>query len=211
MSLPVIVIGAGGHAKVLIDSLLRSSATIRGIVDPAPELKGKELLDVAILGGDEIIDAYRPTEILLVNGLGSVGIPAKRREIYDTFKDKGYSFASVVHPSAIIAMDVVISEGAQIMAGAIIQAGSRIGCNAIINTRASVDHDCSIGDHVHIAPGVTLSGGVTIGGGSHVGTGATLIQGVSIGRSCLVAAGAVVIKNIVDGGMVRGIPAREFV
>jgi UDP-perosamine 4-acetyltransferase len=211
MSLPVIVIGAGGHAKVLIDSLLRSSVTITGIVDPSPELKGKELLGVAILGGDEIVDTYRPTEILLVNGLGSVGIPAKRREIYDTFKAKGYSFAPVVHPSAIIATDVVISEGAQIMAGAVIQPGSCIGSNAIINTRASVDHDCTIGDHVHVAPGVTVSGGVSIGDGSHVGTGVTLIQGVSLGRSCLVAAGAVVIKNIVDGGMVRGVPAREFV
>jgi UDP-perosamine 4-acetyltransferase len=208
--LPVIVLGAGGHAKVLIEALLQSGKVITGIVDPDPTLLGAEISGVPVLGGDEAVSAFPSSEIQLVNGLGSVGLPFKRQQLFERFKGLGYIFATVVHPSAVIASDVVPGEGAQIMAGAVIQPGSSIGINSIINTRASVDHDCIIGDHVHIAPGVTLSGGVSVETGSHIGTGATVIQGVSVGRGCLVAAGAVVTKVLVEGAKVRGVPAREF-
>ncbi len=210
MSLPVIILGAGGHAKGLVDALLAASAVIAGIVDPDPALTGTKVLGVPVLGGDDIVNEYPPSEIQLVNGLGSVGLPVKRQQLFEKFKGMGYKFATVVHPSAVIASDVVLGEGVQVMAGVVIQPGCRIGINSIINTRASVDHDCAIGDHVHIAPGVTMSGGVKIGMGSHIGTGATVIQGLSIGNGCLVAAGAVVTNNIIAGAMVRGVPAREF-
>ena len=210
MSMPVIILGAGGHAKVLIEALLASSAVIAGIVDPDPTRAGKTILGVPVLGGDDVVGEYTSSEILLVNGLGSVTLPVKRQQLFEKFKGMGYSFATVVHPSAIVASDVVLGEGAQVMAGTVIQPGSRIGINSIINTSASVDHDCTIGDYVHIAPGVTLSGGVEIGTGSHIGTGATVIQRITIGISCLVAAGAVVTKDITDGAMARGVPAREF-
>lgn len=207
----LIIIGAGGHAKVLIEALLASSAVIKGIVDSNPMLAGSRILGVPVLGGDDVVVEFTPSQIQLVNGVGSIGLPSLRQRLYEKFKILGYDFATVVHPSAVVTSDVVLGEGSQIMAGAVIQPGSHIRCNTIINTRASVDHDCIIGDHVHISPGVTLSGGVDIGAGSHIGTGATLIQGISIGRGCLVAAGAVVVKDIADGARVRGVPAREFV
>lgn len=211
MNLPVIILGAGGHAKVLIEALLASSAVIKGIVDSNPTLVGSRLLGVPVLGGDDVVDEFTPSQIRLVNGVGSIGLPLKRQQVFEKLKAMGYDFATVIHPSAVIASDVVLSEGAQLMAGAVIQPGTHIGCNTIINTRASVDHDCIIGDHVHISPGVTLSGGVSVETGSHIGTGATVIQGISINNGCLVAAGAVVVKNISGGVMVRGVPAREFV
>jgi UDP-perosamine 4-acetyltransferase len=207
----IIVLGAGGHAKVLIDALLASSAVIVGIVDPNPALAGTKILGVSVLGGDDVVNEYPPSQVHLVNGLGSVGLPIIRQQLYERFKGMCYTFATVVHPSAVVASDVVLGEGAQIMAGVVIQPGSHIGINSIVNTRASVDHDCIIGKHVHIAPGVTLSGGVLVGEHSHIGTGATLIQGISIGNCCVVAAGAVVTKNVIEGAMVRGVPAREFV
>lgn len=211
MSLPVIILGAGGHSKVLIEALLVSSAVITGIVDPNQILVGANILGVPVLGGDDIVvDEFAPSQIQLVNGLGSVGLPIIRQQLYNKFKGLGYYFATVVHPSAVVASDVVLGEGAQVMAGAVIQPGCSIGINSIINTRASVDHDCIIGDHVHISPGVTLSGGVAVGACSHIGTGATVIQGISISNGCLVAAGAVVTKDISDGAKVRGVPAREF-
>lgn len=207
----LIIIGAGGHAKVLIEALLASSAVIKGIVDSNPMLAGSCILGVPVLGGDDVVVEFTPAQIQLVNGVGSIGLPNLRQRLYERFKILGYDFSTVIHPSAVVTSDVILGEGSQVMAGAVIQPGSHIGCNTIINTRASVDHDCIIGDHVHISPGVTLSGGVDIGAGSHIGTGATLIQGISIGCGCLVAAGAVVVKDITDGEMVRGVPARGFV
>lgn len=208
MNLPVIVLGSGGHAKVLIEALLASSVEIVGIVDEDPAQKGKSILGIPVIGNDDTVNQYRPGAVQLVNGLGSVGVPERRREIFERFSALGYGFASVVHPSAVIASDAEIGEGAQIMAGAVIQPGSGIGRNAIINTRASVDHDCIIGDHTHIAPGVTLSGGVRVGAGAHIGTGATVIQGIDIGNDSLVGAGALVLKNVPSGVTVVGVPAR---
>lgn len=208
MSLPVIILGAGGHAKVLIDALQASSAVIAGIVDADSSLRGKSVLGVPILGGDDVISEFQSSMVQVVNGLGSTGLPVKRQQIFAKFSGMGFTFTTVVHPSAIVAPDAVLGEGAQVMAGAVIQPGSRIGTNSIINTRASVDHDCLIGDHSHIAPGVTLSGGVKVGICCHIGTGATVIQGVAIGEQCLVAAGAVVVSNVTENTTVIGIPAR---
>lgn len=208
MSLPLIVLGAGGHAKVLLDALLASSARIIGIVDPEPALAGATLLGVPVLGGDEIVAGHAPGAIRLVNGLGSVGYPARRQALFDRFKEQGYAFASVIHPGAIVAADTILGEGVQVMAGAVIQPGCRLGRNVIVNTRAAVDHDCGIGDHVHIAPGVTLSGGVRIGASSHVGTGATVIQGICIGERSLVGAGALLVKDVPAGVTVVGVPAK---
>lgn len=210
MSITYIIIGAGGHSKVLIEALRASSADIKGIVDSNPKLADTRILGIPVLGGDGVVDEFAPSQVRLVNGVGSIGLTLKRQQVFEKFKDKGYSFDTVVHPSAVVASDVELGEGAQVMAGAVIQPGCRIGTDSIINTRASVDHDCIIGNHVHIAPGVTLSGGISVGSGSHIGTGATVIQGISIGSCCLIAAGAVVIKDIVDGAKVRGLPAREF-
>ena len=209
MSLPVIIIGAGGHSKVLIDALQLSCHKIIGIVDTDPDKKGTSILGIPVIGDDEIVCSYSPETIQLVNGIGSTALPLLRQSIFETFRKKGYMFASVIHPSAVIASCVEIAEGVQIMAGAVIQPGCFVGLNTIINTRASVDHDCSIGEHVHLSPGVTLSGNVGIGDGSHIGTGATVIQGIGIGSGCLVAAGAVVVSNINDNATVYGVPAKE--
>lgn len=210
MSFPVLIVGAGGHAKVLVEALLANSAVIAGIVNADLSRQGEMVLGVPLLGTDEIVCDFPPTEVRLVNGIGSVGLPVRRQELFSRFKELGYSFATVVHPAAVVSSDVVLCEGAQIMAGAVIQPGSRIGCNAIVNTKASADHDCSIGDHSHIAPGVTLSGGVLIGQSCHIGTGATVIQCIEIGSHSLVAAGALVVRNVAAGMTVRGVPAREI-
>jgi UDP-perosamine 4-acetyltransferase len=202
------VLGAGGHAKVLVDTLQACILPIMGIVDSDPPMFGTRLLNVPVLGNDDVIEKFSPTEIKLVMGIGSVGLPHKREELYKKYKLRGYCFATVIHPSAVIASDVVIGEGCQVMAGAVIQPGCHIGVNCIVNTSTSVDHDCVIGDHVHIAPGVTLSGGVSISNGVHIGTGATIIQGIKVGSCSIIAAGAVVVNNVADRETVIGIPAK---
>ena len=208
MSMPVIVLGAGGHAKVLLNALQLSSVDILGITDPDPALVGQKILGVSILGTDDELQNYSTEEVQLVNGLGSVGLPTARYRLFDEFKKLGFSFAAVIHSSAVVAADVEIGEGSQIMAGAVLQPGVCIGDNVIINTSASVDHDCHIGNHTHIAPGVTLSGEVNVGVGTHVGAGVSIVQGIRIGDGTLVGAGSVVLNNLPSGVKAYGCPAK---
>lgn len=208
MAKDIIVIGNGGHAKVLLDALYLNKQSIIGFTEQQSEGK-KDISGLPLLGNDEIILSKDPDEILLVIGIGSITVTEKRKRIYERFAQKGYEFASVLHPSAIVSKNALLGEGVQIMAGAILQNGCYIGNNTIINTRAAIDHDCHIGNHVHIAPGVILSGGVYVGDNSHIGTGAVVIQGIKIGSNVMVAAGSVVVRDIPDGRSVRGNPARQ--
>lgn len=209
MSESIWVIGAGDHAKVLVEALRAAGTPATGLVDTATERHGERVLGVEIRGDDRVLEALPASQIRLVNGVGSIRSTGLRAQVFERFRDRGYTFARVVHPSAVIAPDVELAEGAQVMAGAVLQPGCRIGRNAVVNTRAAVDHDCQVGDHVHLAPGVTLSGCVEIGEGTHVGTGASVIQGVRIGKQCLVGAGAVVVCDVPDGATVLGVPAKE--
>lgn len=208
MNAPAIIIGAGGHAKVVLEALLRSNVTVIGLLDAERALHGSLVLGVPIIGGDDVLDHYAAGSIRLVNGLGSTQNLTRRAALYRHFKEQGYTFVTVIHPSAVVALDVTIGEGAHIMAGVILQPGVIIGCNTIINTAASVDHDCIIGDHVHLAPGVVLSGNVHVGERTHVGTGATVIQGITIGSDSAIGAGAVVVRDIPAQVTAFGIPAK---
>jgi len=204
----ILIIGAGGHARVLISSLKALQLEIIGILDSAPNMLGQPIAGIPSIGNDDKISDYPPDSIELVNGIGSVSSTEKRKVIYDKFKKLGYSFANVIHPSAIIMDDVRLGEGVQIMAGAIVQTGCVIGDNAIVNTGAILDHNCVIGDHTHVAPGVVLSGDVQIGAMAHIGTAATIIQGIKIGPAAIIGAGAVVIKDIPSNVKVAGVPAK---
>jgi sugar O-acyltransferase (sialic acid O-acetyltransferase NeuD family) len=211
MSLPVIILGGGGHAKVLIEALKISNITILGITDSDPAKHNTLVMGIPVLGDDDAVTHHLPGNIRLVNGMGSVTVPRAKTALFERFKSQGYVFITVIHPSAVIASDVTLGEGAQIMAGAVIQPGSTIGMNTIVNTKASVDHDCHIGKHVHISPGVTLSGDVRIGDEVHIGTGATVIQGIRIGRSSLIGAGSVVVTDVPENTQYAGVPARQHI
>lgn len=211
MAKPILVIGGGGHAKVLINCLLLKQMNILGILESDFSKMGQEILGIPIIGPDDAIFECDPSEVLLVNAIGSTRSLALRSDIFRKFKNLGYSFSSVVHPSAIVAADVVMGEGVQIMAGVIVQPGCQIGADSVINTRASLDHDCCIGEHVHIAPGVVLSGGVSIGQQTHLGTGSVVIHNITIGSHCMVAAGAVVTRNLKPGVRAMGVPAKEVI
>ncbi len=209
MKRPIIIIGAGGHARVLIDALRLLSAEVIGATDANPLKAGMTISGVPVLGTDEVVTNYQQDGVWLVNGLGSVGAPALRTRIFCYFTSLGYSFTSVIHPSAILAPDVTFGEGVQVMAGSILQTGCQVGANSLINTGTSVDHDCCIGTHVHLAPRVTLSGGVQIGDGVHIGTGAVIVQGIKVEKNSIIGAGAVVLKDVAENTKVWGVPARE--
>ncbi len=205
--LPLIVLGAGGHARVLIDALRILGREIIGVTAPQPSALP---WGIAYLGTDDIITEFEHSTVELVNGVGSVGRSGLRERLFTTFKQRGYRFTRVRHPTAVIASDVEEGEGVQIMAGAVIQTGTRLDEDVIVNTRASVDHDCRVGAHVHIAPGVVLSGGVQVGASSHIGTGAAVIQNIHIGLRSVVGAGAVVVRDVQSEWTVVGNPAKRI-
>lgn len=203
---PVVLIGGGGHAKVLLDVLLTEGVKIWGILDKSPP--AGELYGIPIIGDDDDIGEFAPSEVILVNGLGSTDIPGLRRRIYETFTSQGYKFRCVLHRSAQISRRAILDDGVQIMAGAVVNIGSRIGKNSIINTGATIDHDCRIGEHTHIAPGCTISGGVTVGNNTHIGTGTTIIQKINIGNNVLIGAGSLILNDVPDNVVVYGVPAK---
>lgn len=209
MNKPIFIIGAGGHAKVLLESLRQNpDVEIRGFLEIDNQLIGKSILTMPIYEQAAIFKKYTPKDIILVNGIGSISIPTLRGAQFKKLKKSGYQFFSVFHPTAYYSTDVVFGEGSQILARSTILTGSKIGVDTIVNTAASIDHDCNIGNHVHIAPGVVLSGSVTIDDFCHIGTGAKIIQGIHIGKNSLVGAGAVVISDLPPNSCVAGVPAR---
>ena len=198
MSKPLIVLGAGGHAKVVMEILRLSGRTVIGLIDPGKPA-GSTCLGTTVLGDNDVIHNYSPGEVELINGLGAMPGNSLRWEISQQMKQQGFRFATIQHPSAIIADNVQLAAGVQLMAGTIIQPGVKIGEDSIINTGVHIDHDCNIGACCHLAPGVVLSGGVILGTKVHVGTGTSVIQNIEIGQGSIIAAGSIVYKDIPHG------------
>ena len=197
---PAILIGAGGHARVVASLARACGLMLHGVCDPALSAGGTaDWEGMPVLGDDTALSAYPPGSFVLLNGLGHMPRKTHRQMVAQRLGALGYDFPALVHPVAWVAPGTSLGAGVQVMAGAVVQPGCRIGAGSIINTRASVDHDGWIGADVHIAPGATLCGGVTVGDGAFVGAGATVVQGVEIACGAIVAAGAVVMQAVAAG------------
>lgn len=205
----IILAAAGGHGCVLLDAMLMSGVCVLGIIDPGKSI-GSLVFTVPVLGDDAWLTQADPRKLALANGLGAPSNTKLRKKFFEDWTQKGFQFESIRHPTASIGREVVLSEGSQIMAGVILQCSVKIGENTVVNTRASVDHGCEIGPHAFVGPGVTLCGDVCVGDGAFIGAGATVLPGISIGRNAIVGAGAVVIREVADGNVVTGNPAKEI-
>ena len=199
--LPLIVVGGGGHGRVVLEALRSAGREVRGVVDRDPGVAALLPKGVPWLGDDTALAAFPPGQYALVNGVGGIG-DSKRRGIFEKLREQGYAFAPVRHESAVIAHGVELGEGSQVMAGAVVQPGVRLGANTIVNTRAAIDHDCLTGDHCHVAPGAVLCGGVVVGEDTHIGAGAVIIQSVRIGRGTMIGAGAIIRRDVGDNVVV---------
>lgn len=198
MSKPLLVLGAGGHASVLVDILRQQNREIVGLVSPEVELKSTVFNGIEHFYNDDDVLKFDRKSIKLVNGIGSLPGNNLRALLYNKFKGLGYEFETIVASNAIVSNYAKLDEGVQILTGAIVQTNATIGRNTIINTGAIIEHDCNVGANNHVAPGVALSGQVQSEEMVHFGTGAMVIQSIFIGKKVVIGAGSTVTKNVED-------------
>jgi len=194
----VYLIGASGHAKVIIEILEQQEIYIGGLQDANPTIKSLLNYDVH----QELPTFFDPNDDEVIISIGNNSI---RKKIATSLP---YKFISAIHPRTNISKRTQIGAGSVIIAGVSVNSDVKIGKHAIINTNASIDHDCILDDYVHISPNVALGGDVQVGEGTHIGIGACIIQGVRIGKWCTIGAGAVIIRDVPDGATVVGNPGR---
>lgn len=202
---PLVLLGAGGHARVLTALARAVGYQVLGVCDPAlaaNAVSSWEELDV--LGDDGALDRLEPDRVALMLGIGQLATGTLRERLFALWRARGYEFPALVHPAAWVAPGVMLGDGVQVMAGAVIQPGCEIGENSIVNTRAGVDHDCRIGRNVHVAPGATLCGSVTVEDDTFIGAGATVIQGVRVGKNAMVGAGVTLVRDLIQNATIIG-------
>jgi sugar O-acyltransferase (sialic acid O-acetyltransferase NeuD family) len=203
----VLIIGSGGHARVTADILLvMKGLEPLGFVSRADALKRDGPQGLPILGDDDIVETIEHDRVVV-----AIGENGLRKRVFDRLVGAGEKPVSAIHPTAIIASDVIVGAGCVICAGAIVNTGSRIGDNVILNTGCTVDHDCIVGNHAHIAPGVNLAGNVLVGEGVFVGIGSSVVQGVVLGEWVTVGAGAAVVSDVAANIVAVGVPARAVI
>lgn len=206
---PTVVIGGGGHAKVVISILKKLGYAIDGYTDDHDR---GTILGIPRLGSDSSLSGLieRNQCLAAVIGIGKVDASDIRLSLQRRFTKLGFAFPVICSPHAVVNEEVTLGAGSVVLDGVIVNSGTTIGEACILNTGSIIDHDCIIGANVHIAPGVTLSGGVTVGDNCMIGTGTSLIQSVKICAGCLIGAGSTVVEDISVAGTYVGSPARKI-
>jgi sugar O-acyltransferase (sialic acid O-acetyltransferase NeuD family) len=196
---PVVVIGGGGHGKVVVSTLLAAGIRVPCVLDDDREVWGSEVLGVPVRG--PVADAAQHGDC----GILGIGRNISRKQLAE---ELNLDWATVIHPRAWVHPSVCLGVGTVVFAGAIIQPDTVIGRHVIVNTGASIDHDCEIGDYTHVAPGVRLAGDVKLGEGAFFGIGSCAIPGVLVGEWTTVGASAAVVQSLPPDVIAAGVPAR---
>lgn len=205
-----VVLGAGGHARVLIDCIqTEGHVEVLGVLDPDSSRWGESVLAVPILGGDNLLAQMKHRGVrYFAVGVGSVGDSSLRQRLFRIGLESGLEPLAVAHPSAFCSTWARVGRGGQLFPGCVVNAGAVLGENVIVNSGAIVEHDCVIGSHAHVATGARLASAVFLGDASFVGVGASVRQGIRIGRRAVVGAGAAVVDDVPDDSVVAGVPAK---
>ena len=189
--------GSGGHARVVKDLAEQLNHEIIAVCDPNDANKNKDCWkNIKFYNHESDLKQYDVKKVFIANGLGHMPKNySSRNKVFIMLTSMGFTFPTLIHPSAYVSKNTKLYDGVQVMAGSIIQPGCIIKENTIINTSCSVDHDSIIGSNVHIAPGSTLCGNVQIGKNSFIGCGSLVIQSVALKNDSYIKAGSVVIKS----------------
>jgi sugar O-acyltransferase (sialic acid O-acetyltransferase NeuD family) len=197
-----VVVGAGGHAKVVVATIEAAGFEVVRVLDDNHELHGRQVLGHLVEG--PVTDDLVPAGTVVLLGIGA------NRVREEMARRLHVPFGTVRHPSAVVHASVQLGAGSVVFAGAVIQPGTRIGRHVIVNTSASADRDCVLGDFVHLAPGVRLAGHAHLGTGAFMGIGSCATPGARVGAWATVGAGGVVVDEIQAGAVAVGVPARSI-
>ncbi len=206
---PLLIIGSGGHAKVVIDIVTAMGGyEIVGLAsnddDPSRLVAGHR-----ILSGLDYLESLTDRAGHFAMGIGGWTDNKDRRRAYEAAIDAGLQPVTVVHPATSISPSASIGPGCVVFPGAVLNTDASIGVDTIVATNSSIDHESTIGDHVLISAGVTIGARVTIGDRAALAIGCVVASRVKVGTDTLVAAGAVVVDDVPDGAKVYGLPARS--
>lgn len=201
----LLIIGAGGHGKVVADiaSLSKKYSEIKFLDDDITKVT---CLSYKVEHGVSDVQSYINDYDIFV----AIGNSNSRMKLFNELEKIGATIPNLIHPSAIIANDVKMGIGNVFMAGSIINPDVTIGNGVIVNTAASIDHDCVVGNFSHISVGSHLAGNVIVGEGTWVGIGATISNDLKICDNTFIGAGAVIVKDILDSGTYIGVPAKKI-
>jgi len=202
-----IMLGAGGHARVLLDELSRTGISCDGIVDPNRDV-GTEVSGVPVIANQELAPQMRFQGALLVNGVGMIPGKLARLELARKMAEEGREAEQVISGSSTISPTASLHSGVQILTKAVVNCDATIGRDAVINTAALVEHDVLIGARAWVSPGAVICGGVEIGEEAYIGAGAIILQGLKVGSQAVVGAGSVVTKSV--GSREKVVPKISF-
>jgi sugar O-acyltransferase (sialic acid O-acetyltransferase NeuD family) len=202
-----VIIGAGGHGKVVLDILQAiGKDRVIGFLDADAGLAGSSVGGVPVLGPVNQLSRLRLQRVKA--GIVAIGDNRIRTGYAALLREHGFELISAVHPSAVVAKTVKLGHNTVIAAGAIVAASARLDDSVILNTNCVVDHECEVECGVHVCPGALLAGRVRVGAGAFIGLGAKVLPCLTIGRGAIIGAGAVVLKDIPDEVTAIGVPAR---
>jgi len=202
----LLIVGSGGHARVVLSAAVKSGYNIAGILDINFTGKKERILNHPVLGSYENLENYRESAIDVFVALGDIHT---RSQYYNDLRGRGFNLPTIIHPTSIVDENSIIEPGVLINTGALINAGAKIGENTVINTGAIIEHEVEVGKNSHIAPGVCIGGRSKIGDNTFIGIGVTVIDYITIGSQVKVGAGSVIIDDIESGATVVGVPGKK--